>query len=238
MKCLGLVFLLLLSSCVNAPKIVKGKGAVYGVLSADIHPDIKQKILETGRSSSSYRGSRYGGINYQDNMVNYSRLTGLYVGLISTDNQPQQHHLFALEEKLSPDSLALSPNDSLHIHNNTATTQHFFITKINDEAGFQSFPALKAGENAFFTVKLEGHLALLSENNPNLKVHIFSKRNMRSKRLKSGQRYQFEQLNPGDYQLVFWYWRLGEIQQTIHINAEENLHLDKTLTVKSVMESR
>ena len=58
---------------------------------------------------------------------------------------------------------------------------------------------------------------------------------MLSKQLSSGQAYQFELLNPGDYQLIFWYWRLGKIQQAIHINGQENIHIDKTLTVDSVM---
>lgn len=60
---------------------------------------------------------------------------------------------------------------------------------------------------------------------------------MLAKRMSSGEHYQFDKLEPGSYQLIFWYWRLGKIQQTVHIQAEENSRVDKTLTVDSVINS-
>ncbi|MCK5867669.1 MAG: hypothetical protein KAG14_04655 [Mycoplasmataceae bacterium] len=235
MKYLCLIFLLLLSACGYTPEIIKGKGAVYGIISVDAHPDFKKKTLIIETSLSEYESDAGEGINYKKNMVNYPDINDLYVGLVSSNYSPQQHHLFITEETLLPPALALAPSDSLHIHNNTTSVQHFFMTNIHDDTGFQSFPELKVGESAVFTLKLEGHLELLSEDNPNLKMRLFSKKNMLSKRFSSGDRYQFENLNAGDYQLVFWYWRLGVIQQAVSVKAEENIHLDKTLTVKSVI---
>jgi len=237
MKYLFLFSVLLLSSCVNSPKIIANKGAVYGVFSADAHPDFKKKILNDSKSSSRYVKKGKKGINYQDNMVDYSNLKELYVGLISTDYKPQQHSLFANPEQMLPGSLALSIGDRLHIHNNTSSTQNFFISEIGGE-GFQSFPELKAGQNAHFTLELVGDLELLSEDNDKLKTILFSKKNMLTKQLHSGQGYQFENLNPGIYQLIFWYWRLGKIEQSIIIKAEKNLNIDKTLTVESVMHNK
>lgn len=238
MKYLYLLTLLLLGGCVHEPKIIAGKGAVYGVLSADAHPEFKKKMEDANNNTSSSYGYKADqGIDYKNDMVNYSNLKALYVGLVTPDHRPQQHHLFAKPTGISPYSLALSPDDTLHIHNNTPNTQHFFITETLGKAGFQSFPALKAGEEATFTVKLEGNLELLSDDNDNLKTHLFSKKNMQSKLRSSGEYYQFEHLNPGDYQLIFWYWRLGDIQQSIRINPQENLQVNKVLTVKSVMQA-
>ena len=60
---------------------------------------------------------------------------------------------------------------------------------------------------------------------------------MQSQRLSNGETYRFEQLSPGNYQLIFWYWRLGLVKQDIRIKAEENLRVDKILTVDGVMQS-
>jgi len=75
----------------------------------------------------------------------------------------------------------------------------------------------------------------LSEDNDALKTVVFAKKNMLTKRLASGDHYQFEHLEPGTYPLIFWYWRLGKIQQTVQIQAEQNTRVDKTLTVDNII---
>ena len=82
------------------------------------------------------------------------------------------------------------------------------------------------------------HLELLSENDANLKASLFARKNMLVKRLKNGETYQFENLNPGQYTLIFWYWRLGKIEQKIDVKAGESVRIDKTLSVDSIMRSR
>mgnify|MGYP000058185640 FL=1 len=234
MKYLFLFSVLLISSCVNAPKIIADKGAVYGMISADVHPAFKKKMLNNSNSFSGYSEAGVEGGNNQDKMIDYSQLNELYVGLVLPDYRPQQHQLVAYREKMSLRSLALSIGDELYIHNKSATVQNFFVSEIGGE-GFQSFSALEVGQSAHFTVKLAGNLELLSEENDQLKTILFSKKNMRTKKLSSGQTYQFENLKPGLYRLIFWYWRLGKIEQTISIKSQENLRIDKTLTVDSVM---
>jgi len=236
MKYLFLLTALLLFSCTHTPEIIVDKGAVFGVLSSDAHPSFTNKIRDKSSSADDYRDENSQGVIYHDNMVNYSQLNELYVGLVLPYYTPREHHLFAEPEKMSPSSLALSSGDMLKIQNNTSSTQHFFISDIEGE-GFQSFPELQAGQNAYFTVNIEGNLELLSEDNDALKVVLFSKKNMLTKKLFSGQRYQFENLPPDSYQLIFWYWRLGKIEKTIRIEAQKNIRVDETLTVDSVMRS-
>lgn len=239
MKYLFLCAFLLLTACstTSAPKIMAGRGAVYGVVSAGLHPDLKNNRQSGTSATDTYMDDAGGGIYYQGNMIDYSRLKEIYVGLISADYRPQLHQVYVEPNGIYPYSLALSPNDTLHIHNNTAIPLNFYITGLADKQGFQSFPELKAGQAAFFKLKLEGRLGLLAEEDEKLKLHLLAKENMLSQKLSSGQDYRFERLKPGDYQLIFWYWRLGEIREDIHIKAQENISIDKTLTVDSVMQS-
>ncbi len=233
MKKLFLLSALLLAACSTGPEIVSGKGAIYGVLSADAHKEFRKKA-DSGSSAGPY-GSPKSGIVYKDNMMNYSKLDDLYVGLVQPEFKLRQHRLFARESGMSKKSLALALGDELHIHNNTAQPQNFFITTASDEA-FQSFPELAAGDNASYKVNLEGELELLSEDSEALKMALFVKKNMQTRRVRSGGKYQFEQLSPGMYSLVFWHWRLGKIRQDVQVQAGENTRVDGTLSIDRVMQ--
>jgi hypothetical protein len=238
MKYLLLLTALCLAACTHEPKLAAGKGAVYGVLSADAHPAFKEKHRNNAGSDSIYGSDSGGGIVYKDNMVDYPKLDELYVGLVQPDLAPQLHQVTANAGGMSPRSLALAPGDVLHIQNNTAHGQQFFITATSGgDDSIQSLPGLAAGAAADYTVELEGDLELLSEDDESLKTALLSKKNMLGKRVSSGDYYQFENLDPGSYRLIFWYWRLGKIQQTIQIHAGENTRVDKTLSVESVMRS-
>lgn len=234
MKYLLLLVVFMLNACVDAPKVIKGKGAVYGMLSADSHPLFNWKA-EHDSGSSIYGETKQGGIKYQDNMVNYAKLDELYVGLVQANLPPQLHHLTATADGMSQKSIALATGDSIQIHNNTGRSQNFFVANPGSDSDIQTFPSLAAGATANYKIDLEGDLELLSEDNDALKTLLLSKKNMLAKRLSSGDSYQFDNLDPGNYQLIFWYWRLGKIQQAVQIQAEENIRVDKVLTVDSVI---
>jgi hypothetical protein len=189
-------------------------------------------------SSSMYSELKAAGIKYQDNMVNYAQLDDLYVGLIQAHLAPQQHQLTANNDGMSPKAIALAVGDTVLIHNNTQQAQNFFVAETVAETGkVQAFPSLAAGAKASYKIDLEGDLALLSEDNGILKTAVLAQKNMQALRVSSGGSYQFSNLNPGTYPLIFWYWRLGKIQQAIQIQADENLRVDKTLTVDSVIKA-
>jgi hypothetical protein len=237
MNYLFLLAVLILPSCADVPKVMPGKGGVYGVLSADSHPSFTKKQESDQGSGSIYGEMRAAGVKYQDDMVNYAKLDELYVGLVQPGLSPQQHQVTATAEGMSPKSLALAVGDTIQLRNNTQQAQHFFVAETSAGEGVQTFPSLAAGASASYKVELEGDLELLSEDNDRLKAVLFSKKNLLAKRVSSGDRYQFENLDPGSYQLVFWYWRLGKIQQTVQVRAEENSRVDKVLTVDSVIHS-
>jgi hypothetical protein len=241
MKPLYLFSVLLLTACgAQAPQIVAGKGAVYGILKADSNKVVKEKAKQNASSTSDvYSSDKSDGIVYKDNMVNYSALDDLYVGLVFPNPPPHQHTIHATAQGFSPRSIAMAPGDVLQVRNDTGQPQSFFVTQSADSGdGIQSFPVLAAGSGANYPIFLTGNLELLSESDANLQANLFSRKNMLSKRLKSGETYHFENLTPGQYQLIFWYWRLGKIEQQVEIKAGENVHIDKTLSVDSVMRSQ
>lgn len=234
MKYLLLLVVFILSACIDAPKIIKGKGGIYGVLSADSHPLFNKKPASDPGSHSIYGET---GIKYQDDRVDYAKLDELYVGLVQMNLPPQRHQLTATAEGLSRKSIALAVGDTLQLRNNSGQSQNFFVADTSPTGNIQTFPTLAAGAVASYKIDLEGDLELLSEDNAALKTVLFSQKNMLTKRVSSGGNYQFDKLDPGSYQLIFWYWRLGKIQQTVQIRAEENSRVDKVLTVDSVINS-
>ncbi len=238
MNHLFLLAVLMLTSCANAPDVIPGKGGIYGRLSADSHPAFNKKLESNQGSGSVYGDTQANDAKYRDNMVDYHQLDELYVGLIQPNLSPQQHQLTATSEGMSSHSLALAVGDTLQLHNNSTQSQRFYIAETADTGeGIQTFPTLEAGATANYKIDLEGDLELLSEDNENLKTLLFAKKNMLAKRVSSGDSYQFGNLDPGSYQLIFWYWRLGKIQQIVQVRAEENSRVDKTLTVDSVIKA-
>lgn len=235
MKYLLLSVVLMLSACIDGPKVINGKGGVYGTLSADSHPSFNKKLENNAGSNSIYAEMKSAGVKYQDDMVDYAKLDELYAGLVQTNLPPQQHQLAATAEGMSRKSIALATGDTLQLQNNTHRSQNFFVAESSGAGGIQTFPSLAAGATASYKIDLEGDLELLSEDNEALKTAIFSKKNMLTQRVSSGGSYQFDNLDPGSYQLIFWYWRLGKIKQTVQIHAEENIRVDKILTVDSVI---
>lgn len=236
MKYLLLLSVLIVAACAGAPNLIKGKGGVYGRLSADSHPAFNKKSANESGFGSIYGEEKTTGAQYQADRVDYAKLDDLYVGLIQANLPPRQHALTATAEGMSQKAIALATGDSLLLHNNTDRSQHFFVAETSSADGrIQAFPSLAAGATASYRIDLAGDLALLSEDNEGLKTVLFSRKNMLTKRLSSGDSYQFDNLDPGSYQLIFWYWRLGKIQQTIQVQAEENVRIDKTLTVDSVI---
>jgi hypothetical protein len=228
-----LLLIFMLSACsMGAPKVIKGKGGVYGVLSADSHPLFNKKSASDPGSNPIYGEA---GVNDQDDRLNYAKLDELYVGLVQPNLSPQQHQLTAAADGMSRKSIALAPGDVLQLRNSTGQDQNFFVAETLADGNIQAFPTLAAGAAASYEINLEGDLELLSEDNEALKTVLFAKKNMLTKRVSSGGNYQFDNLDPGSYQLIFWYWRLGKIQRTVQIQAEENIRVDKILTVDSVL---
>lgn len=228
--------LLLLTACTSEIKPLPNKAAIYGTVTAASHPLYTQKQESNGGSSSVYSESNPSVIKYADNMVDYSALNDIYVSIILPKTSPREHQVIITDSGITPSSLALAVGDSLVIDNQSHRIQSLFIAQAPESGvAIQSFPPLSAGTKQSVKLKLEGNLELLSEDNDALKAMLFSQKNLQAQRVASGGQYIFNDLDEGSYTLVFWYWRLGKLYQTVTVHRGESIEVDKLLTVDSVV---
>ncbi len=229
-----LVWVLFLTGCASAPEIVPGRGAIYGVVSADSHKAIVEKAASGVDTEYS---TEEGTVLYTKEMVNYPNLKELYVCLIDGNHSGGKEHLLAVDDTgMSLRSLAIAKGDRLRIRNNTSQTLTFFVSDVEETGeGFQAFPPLNPGTEGVFAITLEGDLELSSEEDERLIISILSRKGLIGLRRRSGDRYVFERLVPGTYDMLFWFWRLGHIQHRVEVKAKTNLRLNETLSVDRII---
>ena len=222
--------LILLSACISAPPQIAGKGAVYGIVRAAPHRLIKDDAMPESEYQQRLAIA-------QSERIDYDHLDEIYVCLVErTPVAPREHLLLLSEQGFSPRALAIGKGDRLRIRNQTSRDFDLFVAEVSGtEAGFQSFPPLRRGAEAVYTVSLAGDLEIGADQDPALIASIFSRDGLMSQKHSSGERYAFENLNPGDYDLILWHWRLGSVQRRVTVRAGENERVDQVLSVDKVI---
>ncbi|MDH3257683.1 MAG: hypothetical protein OEM27_08690 [Nitrospinota bacterium] len=223
----------LLAGCMSAPKIVPGKGAVYGVVKAASHKDMVEKAAHSGDPIYSIGGK----INYTQDMINYPELKELYVCLVDPKYQGgREHRLATTGEGMSLRSLAVALGDTIRIKNQTPKVQNFYM--VDRLEGIQVFPPIPPGKEESIAVRLKGILELESEDDENLVTTVLSKPGLIPRRVGSGTRYSFEKLDPGTYSMIFWFWRLGAINKQVIVAKEKNTRIDQVLSVDQIIQNK
>ncbi len=232
-KLLIILTLFIFSACASGPAIVPGKGAIYGTISADSHKDIIAKAEKDADGLYFQKGE----VVFTKQMVNYHKLKELYACLQDSSFFGGKDHLLIAENnKMSLRSLALARGDKLWVQNNTSKTLTFYLAGQDDE--IQVFSPLKPGERSVITIEQEGILELGSDENEDLMTSLFSQVGLNCQKHSSGDRYSFENLEPGQYKTLYWFWRLGFIEKNIIIKAGENIELNQVLSVDKIMASK
>lgn len=237
MRTAGFLFILFgafgLSSCVSAPDIVPGKGAIYGIVSADSHKALVEKAAREIDTEYSIGGK----IVYDKHMVDYENLNEIYVCIIDPNfNGGNEHVLVANDKKMSLMSLALAKGDKLKIKNASTGTLTFYLADNKD--GIQVLPPLQPGREGTLNVELVGDLLLGSDEKDHLITFILSRPGLIGRRENSGNQFAFERLNPGTYGLIYWFWRLGFIEKQVVVEAGKNVRSDQVLSVDRILVSR
>ena len=228
-----ILILIFLSACSSAPKIVPGKGAIYGKISAESHKDI---IAKASKVDGSIYGNN-GEVVFGKGMVNYRQLKELYVCLINPSlKNGKDHLLIAGNDRMSHRSLAIAKGDRLWVQNNSSKTLTFFLAGQDDS--IQVYSPMKPGERSVIEVEQEGSLELGSDENEAFITTLFSRVGLTSQIHSSGEDYLFENLDPGQYKILFWFWRLGFIEKNIIIKAGENIKLNQVLSVDKIMANK
>lgn len=223
-----LILIMFFCGCAGAPAVVPGKGAIYGTVAANAHKLLREKAAKNVDVEYSIGGE----IAYTKEMVNYPALDELYVCLIGPGQKNSSEHVLSVSNAgMSPRSLVLAPGDKVRIRNNTSRTHTFFAAEASDDGGFQGFPPLKPGSEGSYTINLVGDLELTSEEDERITASVLSRRGLVGQRHSSGSPYSFEKLAPGNYTMLFWFWRLGYIQHQVNVQAGKNIELNETLSV-------
>ena len=223
-----LLLAFVLSACASSPAIVPGKGAVYGVLKAQSHSQFIEK------ATKGDKGHDYGSLVFDNNMVDYPHLKELYAGIIDPSySGGKTFNIVAKNNGMFPHSIAMSPGDKISINNSSGRPLTFFLADARDT--FQDLSKVNSGETRSFIIKVQGNLELDTDENEQFKAIILSKKGLRSQQLSSGSSYAFEKLEPGNYQMIFWFWRLGQLVRHIQIKAGKNTVVNELLSVNTVM---
>jgi hypothetical protein len=222
-----------LNACSSAPEIVPGKGAIYGTISAESHKDV---IAKASKGDGGIYGNN-GQVVFKKGMMNYQKLKELYVCLINPSFKTGKDHLLIADnDRMSHRSLAIGRGDRLWVQNNSSKTLTFFLAGQDDS--IQVYSPVNPGGRSVIEVEQEGSLELGSDENEALITTLFSRAGLISQMHSSGDEYLFEDLDPGQYKILFWFWRLGFIEKNIIIKAGENIKLNQVLSVDKIMANK
>jgi len=174
-------------------------------------------------------------ITFTPEMVNYDALEEIYVGLIHPDQiDPAEHVLTIDNDRPSLRSILVGQGDVLKVRNNSARTLSFYLIDTASD-DIQEYPALRPGQTAELPVNLEGSLELGADEDDALIVNILSVKNLVSRQVRSGGLYEFTGLDPGTYDVLFWFWRLGKIERPVVVQSGNNYRIDETLSVDRII---
>ena len=224
---------LLLCSCQSAfkPTMTSGKGAVAGKIETRAHSDMIKKAQDTADNSVEEYRTSGGKIVYSDDMVNYNKLDDIYVGLIDSSSEAKSVvEIIVTERGFEPRAVAISTGDRIRIVNATANSLTFYAANLNSD-DVEEFAPLAAGASGEITISLEGLLEIAADERDDLIASVLSRRDMQVRRVTSGANYLFNNLTPGDYRMMFWYWRLGMLERQVSVKAGEVTEVNEYLSV-------
>ena len=85
------------------------------------------------------------------------------------------------------------------------------------------------------TVTLTGDLELGVDEDEEEMIRIAAGKGWKSQRAGSGDAYEFTGLDAGDYELRFWYWRLGGLAHTLKLQAGQGVEINEVLSVDRII---
>ncbi len=219
----------LVVGCAGAPEVASNKSAVHGVVVARAHSQILTKWASG--PEDPYAPTFGTDANRPAEAIDYGGLTGIYVGLVDPAYPGGATHDIAFSKAgAKPESLAVAVGDVIRVRNDTAGPVTFFLAATQGDA-IQDIPVLPAGRTGMIRVTFEGLLELGMDENERLIAPVLARRGLRTSAVVSGGNYVFNDLEPGEYRMTFWYWRLGSLERSVKLVAGRPTRVDEVLAV-------
>tara|TARA_B100000315_G_scaffold246224_1_gene273275 strand:+ start:484 stop:873 length:390 start_codon:yes stop_codon:yes gene_type:complete len=128
----------------------------------------------------------------------------------------------------------VAKGDTIRITNGTSKPLTFFLADINGD-GIQEILLLPPGNSADMMVELVGDLELTTDEDDKLITAVLSREGLQSRRVRSGSLYTFRNMKPGEYGLMFWFWRLGYLKRKVTIEADDHTNVNGILSVDTIV---
>ncbi len=246
---LGLLAVVLLAGCATIKPPAEGKGNVFGTVIARPHKDYIKMARARGEFDLDYGRFAddqivydldYGWfpdskIMYDDSQVNYDALDEIYVILVDpAGTAGRTHELAARKDGFYPKSLAVAKGDTIKVRNETVGPLTLYITEA-DTKNFWDFPVIAPGASGDLKIDMTGLLDLGADEDDSLTAAILSRQGLSARKVKSGATYEFRDMSPGTYDMMFWYWRLGTLNKTVKVEPGKSVRLDGTLSVDTIV---
>lgn len=210
-------------------------GAIYGLVKAKGHKDVLAKWQAHATEKSDDRFGYGNDGELPAGAINYSNLSSIYVILEDPAYKGGRYHNVRLDSGgFWPGALALALGDKIRVENETDDDLTVYLAGDGDD-DIQEFPVIEAGRSETIVVELSGQLELGIDELEDETMSVAAGPGWRTQRLSSGDDYEFEDLKPGNYLLLFWYWRLGSIERRVSLGAGQRLKVDEILSVDRIV---
>jgi hypothetical protein len=222
------------------------KARIFGVVETRGHAEVLAKWAAVAKASKakipdytsqgvigssidrSYNEGDEVAINYQD-------LGDIFVVLSHAPWQGGVVHEVELSTYgLNVEVLAVAKGDTIRLHNNTNNPYTPYLAGTGDD-DIQDFPTIAPGSVNDLVVDLTGELELGLDEDDEETIIIAAGIGWKSHKVKSGDAYEFKDLEGGSYNLMFWYWRLGRLGHKLSLNPGEAVELNEVLSVDRIV---
>ena len=220
-----------------------GKGTVYGKLYIRPHKDYVKKAMEKAKNAPPGKVDQYGnpeggvgGLQFGGPLLNYNQAKVFAILVNPAAKLDEEEHEVEVDEDdgIKPQALAVNKGDVIEIENDSGKALTFFLADTNSD-DIQEFPTIPSGDDAELKVELIGDLELIADEDERYTVAVLSRQGLRSHGERGGGLFTFRDMELGQYELLFWFWRLGYLKKTITVEAGKNLEVNGILSVDTVV---
>jgi len=233
---IAILAFVMLNGSFAVPVVAQDTGTIYGRVSTKGHKEVLAKWLSQSIENDEPAAESYGSKNgLPDGAIDYSNLSGIFVILTDTGYKGGRFHEARVDsDGFWPAALAVSVGDKIRVENKTSNDITVYLAGDGDD-DIQEFPVIEEGRSETIVVKLTGDLELGVDELDDEIMSVASGAGWRTKRLSSGDDYEFEDLKAGPYDVVFWFWRLGSIVRKVTLNSGQRLKVDEILSVDRIV---